>query len=295
MTFATVFLLIISIQLSTYSAELITNGSFETGNFSGWTATNGTGPWYPWQVVTAGFSNGFSVPASPAHGNFVAYQGVTGNAGATFTLVQQVTIPVGTASLHWQHRYQLDHVNYCSSCGTATYAVEILNTSNILLETLYVLVTGSGIIRNTGWQQYSRSLNAYSGQTIRLRFRTNVTVTLAGPGQLEIDNVRIQAPSILIPTAARATVSGRVMTPNGQGIGRAVMELQNAATGERRQALTNAFGYFSIDDLPLGDFYALTVKHKQYDFEPATRTFQLSDNIADLTFTGTNGYTAPEK
>lgn len=266
----------------TSAVELLTNGSFETGNFTGWTATNGVGPWFPWQVVGAGFNNGFSVPAAPQHGSFVAYQGVTGSANSTFTLVQQFTIPAAsTASLSWRHRFQYDNTSFCDGavCGTVTFAVEVLNTSNIVLETLHVLVTGPDTVRNTGWQQYFRSLSAYSGQTIRIRFRTNVTANLSGPGQLEIDQVSAQSPSILAPTAAMASISGRVLTPEGASIRNATVNVTDQ-TGASRVARTNAFGYFTLDAVEAGRTYFLSVSAKGWSFQPVV--LNVVEDIAAL-------------
>jgi hypothetical protein len=274
--------LFLTLPQSISAAELVTNGSFETGNFSGWTATNGAGAWVPWQVVTAGFNNGFSVPAAPQHGSFVAYEGVTGNAGATFTLVQQITIPAAsTASLSWRHRFQYDNATYCSgaACGSATFAVEVLNSSNLLLETLHTMTVGPATIRNTGWQQYFRSLSAYAGQTIRIRFRTNVTATLSGPGQLEIDLVSAQSPSILAPTAATALISGRVLAPAGYAIGNAAVNLTDQM-GATRTARTNAFGYFTLDAVEAGRTYFLSVSAKGWSFQPVV--LNVSEDIAAL-------------
>src|SRR5262249_58739163 len=41
------------------SGNLITNGSFETGNFSGWTTTTTGTPFVPWTVSGAGAGGGF--------------------------------------------------------------------------------------------------------------------------------------------------------------------------------------------------------------------------------------------
>ena len=266
--------LFLTFSQHTLAAELITNGSFETGNFTGWTAVNGTNPWYAWQVVSSGFSNGFMAPASPPHGSFVAYEGVAADAGGTFTLMQQITVPpASTASLTWRHRFQLDNNTYCNgaTCGTATYAVEILNTSNVLLETLYLLVTGPDVTRDTGWQAVSRSLSAYAGQTIRIRFRTTVSTSYAGPGQLEIDQVSAQSPSILVPTAAAASVSGRVLNSFGVGLGNTTLALAGQ-DGTSRIARTNPLGYFRFDGVETGRTYYLTASAKGKAFEPVVIT-----------------------
>ena len=262
------------------AVELITNGSFETGNFTGWTAVNGAGTWVPWHVVTAGYSNGFSAPASPQHGTRVALHGVTGNAGATFTLTQDVTIPpASTASLHWRHRFQMDHLTFCGSCGTATFAVEVLNTSNVLLDTFYSDTVGSGVYRDTGWLIYNRTMTQYAGQTIRLRFRTHASATLQGPGQLELDAISVQTPSILPPTAAQASVSGRVINSGGDGLANISLFL-SGPDGEVRSARSNQLGYFTFEGVGVGHTYLLSAFSKAHTFE--SRTVQVTDDVTDL-------------
>lgn len=181
-------------------ANLIVNGGFENG-FTGWTVTNGSTPWYPWQTVAAGFSTGFNAPASPQEGSRVAFQGVANSANQSQSLTQQTLIPAsGGATLTWQHRYQLDNNTFCNgaTCGTATFAVEVLNTSDVLLETLYTTTTLPDQVVDTGWQTLQRNLSAYAGQTIRIRFRTTVTAYYAGPGQLEIDGVSLLSGSQVV-------------------------------------------------------------------------------------------------
>ena len=272
--------ILFSLPSRTDAAELITNGSFETGNFTGWTTVNAPSGWYNWQIVTAGFNNTFVAPAAPQHGSFDAYQGIASNPGS-FLLWQDIAVPAGTASLTWRHRFQLDNDTFCNgpSCGTATYAVEILTTANALLETLTTLTVGPDSFRDTGWVQFQRSLNAYAGQTIRVRFRSTVTATYAGPGQLEIDQVSLQSPSILVPTAANVSISGRVVSPDGSGIRNAIVSVADQ-TGSTRYTRTNTFGYFALDSVPSGQTYLLGVSAKGWSFQPTT--LSVADDVSGI-------------
>lgn len=273
-----------SLSVKASAAELITNGSFETGTFTGWTAVNAAGSWYNWQTVTAGFTTGFNSPASPQFGTRAAFQGVAANAGGTYILTQDVTIPAAsTASLTWRHRYQLDNNTFCNgaSCGTATYAVQILNTSNVLLQTLYTTTTLPDTVVDTGWFSGIALLNSYAGQTIRIRFQTTVTATFAGPGSLEIDGVSVQSPAI--PTSANATISGRATTSTGVGIPRSVISITDQF-GVTRRSKTNGFGYYAIDEIPVGETYIISIENKQYAFVEPTRVITVGDNIANLDF-----------
>ncbi len=78
--------------------ELITNGGFETGDFTGWTATDltgGSGSWFVDSVATTPVSSSSTV--GPASGGFYA---VTDQGGpGTHALEQAFTVPVGVSSL----------------------------------------------------------------------------------------------------------------------------------------------------------------------------------------------------
>ncbi len=87
---------------------------------------------------------------------------------------------------------------------------------------------------------------------------------------------------ILAPTAAGVTVSGRVLTSNGQGLRNAVVMISDQA-GHTRSAITSAFGYYSFTDVEVGQTYTVSVSSKRFTF--ATRLVNLTDAIDGLDFT----------
>jgi hypothetical protein len=48
-------------------------------------------------------------------------------------------------------------------------------------------------------------------------------------------------------------------------------------------AVTNPFGAYTIEDLPVGETYFIEVSHKRYIFD--TRSLSLKDNLVDVDFT----------
>lgn len=182
------------------ATERIVNGSFETGNFSGWTFINPSSGYRNWAVTGAGFGGddggAFTLPkaTAPQHGTYDAWNGVTAGANQSYILYQDVTLPSGNyAALTWLDKYQMNYTQFCTTqCGTANYRVQILNTSNVLLQTLYSVTTLTNTNTNTGWVTHNVDVSAYAGQTIRLRFFTIVDKELQGPGQVEIDGVSLQ-------------------------------------------------------------------------------------------------------
>ncbi len=87
----------------------------------------------------------------------------------------------------------------------------------------------------------------------------------------------------LAPTAANASIRGRIFTPFGRGLTNATVVLTNSNTGEIRMARSASFGYFNFQDLQTGDFYILNVNSKRYTFNP--QSFTLNENIDDLILT----------
>jgi hypothetical protein len=84
------------------------------------------------------------------------------------------------------------------------------------------------------------------------------------------------------PTAANANVSGRVTNQDGIAVGRATVTMTDAA-GQTRTAVTNAFGYYSFENVPAGGAYTFVVGAKGFRFgDPVIRT--IGDDLTDLNF-----------
>lgn len=86
---------------------------------------------------------------------------------------------------------------------------------------------------------------------------------------------------ILAPTAANASIRGRVLNSNGRGIARARVLLTNA-NGVVRYAVTNPFGYYNFDEVLAGETYIMNVQSKLYQFNPQVIT--LDENLEDVNF-----------
>lgn len=83
-------------------------------------------------------------------------------------------------------------------------------------------------------------------------------------------------------------VGGRVTSTNGQGISNATIFLTNV-NNQRRQALTNAFGYYIFSGVPSNETYTVFVSAKRYRFQPPTQSVTLVNSVSDLDFTGNPG------
>ena len=84
-----------------------------------------------------------------------------------------------------------------------------------------------------------------------------------------------------VPTAAMASISGRVTTADGRGLALAKIVCVDL-NGNTRTALTNGFGYYRLSDIPSGESYILSVEKKGYAFAP--RVVNVVDEVVDVDF-----------
>jgi subtilisin-like proprotein convertase family protein len=84
------------------------------------------------------------------------------------------------------------------------------------------------------------------------------------------------------PTAANVYVAGRVFDSDGRAVSRANVSLVDGQSGVRT-AITNAFGYYRFENVPVGQSYVLNINSKRFSFAP--QFVNVTDNIDDLNFT----------
>jgi uncharacterized repeat protein (TIGR01451 family) len=84
------------------------------------------------------------------------------------------------------------------------------------------------------------------------------------------------------PTAAKVSVSGRILTSaGGQGIARARVTMAGP-NGTRQTAITNAFGYYLFDNVESGESYVVSVDAKRYQFTP--QFLKVMDTLSEVDF-----------
>ena len=91
-------------------------------------------------------------------------------------------------------------------------------------------------------------------------------------------------PLALSPTAADATVSGRVISPSGRGLGGVRVTIIGGDMTEPRYTQTNPFGYYRFTELQAGNTFVITVSAKRYEFSNPTRVVNLSEDITNADF-----------
>lgn len=116
-------------------------------------------------------------------------------------------------------------------------------------------------------------------------FATSLTLNAQQRGGKEARPFEIGPPS---PDTTIAYVTGRVTDVYGRGINRVRISLFNVDSDEQYTATTNAFGYYRINDLPVGDYYVMSVAHKRYLFLNGSTSFSLEDDLTGMDFVADN-------
>jgi hypothetical protein len=85
------------------------------------------------------------------------------------------------------------------------------------------------------------------------------------------------------PTAAGATVGGRVYSPSGRPLANTQV-LMYDNTGGVRTAISNAFGYYRFEGVPVGQTYIFEIRSKRYVFSEPVRTLSVQEDFDSLDF-----------
>ncbi|HEX8246799.1 MAG TPA: carboxypeptidase-like regulatory domain-containing protein [Pyrinomonadaceae bacterium] len=108
-----------------------------------------------------------------------------------------------------------------------------------------------------------------------------ITSNAAGPDEwIGVNNV-ILGP--FAPTAAGATVGGRIYSPFGSPLANAQV-LMYDNTGNVRTARSNAFGYYRFEGVAVGETYIFEVRSKRYVFTEAIRVLSVQEDFDSLDF-----------
>lgn len=209
--------------------EVLVNGNFETGNFSGWTVSSSES-----SPFTAAFMDGqnsatanstsgqpawfvrnkpatyWSSAATPISG-YSAFNGFDGS-GGNFTLSQAFTTTgsIGTAALGFTFGTQAQY-----SGSNRTFSVDIMNAAGTTsLANLYAFVLPQNV---TDWtlhtisQDVAAKLNMLGAGSYRLQFTENVPGNYTGPAQFGIDNISLNITNNVPEPASVALVAAALL------------------------------------------------------------------------------------
>jgi len=185
--------------------DVFTNGSFESGDFTGWVTQDMISPFFPLQVGGAGITPGFGFfTSNPTDGSFAALHGFDGDGPNTIRIAQDVTLPAEALFLEFDYRGawnnsglqdRLFMVNIEPSGGGAP-----LQTDTILIAT-----AGTNVL-DTGELHRSVDVSGFANSAVRISFDWFVPEYFTGPAFFQLDNV------FVIPIGAGPQIS--VSPPN---------------------------------------------------------------------------------
>lgn len=147
-------------------------------------------------------------------------------------------------------------------------------TSNGTLDTTFD--NGDGIV--------TISLGSNSDISYSLSLQPNGGIVLGGSqgnfGSKQFATVRLIG---LQPTAANASISGKVTSSNGIGISQVRVSLTDSQ-GITTYVMTSSFGYYTFNDVPVGQTYILTPNSVRYSFTPTSMLVSLTDDYTGADF-----------
>nr|MBX2828940.1 HYR domain-containing protein [Flavobacteriaceae bacterium] len=266
--------------------DIIQNGSFETGDFTGWTAIDNPNPFVPWGVYPDNDGGGFFTPALPTDGALLAGNGFDGESGEA-VIYQDVSIDAGAVSamLSWDENIDYDLASFCTGCQDRIYEVQVRDLSDNVLETLVqIIATAGNIDSDNTWVSQTADLAAYAGQDVRIAFWQNIPDNFSGPAKFALDNVRLNVETL---SSAPLVVE---LDANG-------MATVNAAD---LVSVTDNCGSFTVElngvTTTMGSLYAMeagftgttTDNIARYGYDSATDDITLEDNPYASTTTGGN-------
>ncbi|MBS1794016.1 MAG: VCBS repeat-containing protein [Acidobacteria bacterium] len=220
---------------------------------------------------------------------------VIGKIAKTFTGLGSFTYDVGTAN-----GYSPVNVNVTAGTGTLTIsAVQGLHPNvpdPMSAIARYWTLSGSGLTTELTFHYLQGDVIGDENTFNLIKINGGVVTDVYGPQFVTFDRTLNTALihgirsfsdwtlGTALPTAANASISGRVLAPNGTGVYRARVSI-TSSNGQTRSVRTGIMGNYQIDNVNVGETYTINVDDKAYRFTP--RLVTVSDSISDLDFVGT--------
>ncbi len=176
----------------------------------------------------------------------------------------------------WDARWGYLHKNNIAPVLLGEFGTKLQTNSDWLWFDALIkyLGTGAGSINWTFW-----SWNPNSGDTGGILMDDWITVNQEKHEKL----LPIQFP-FFNPTAAPATVAGRVTLSNGAPLAGTTVTLRSNTTGEVRQFVTGSDGRYNFTEVETDGLYTITATRRGYLFTPPAHTFALVGDQSAIDF-----------
>ncbi len=194
--------LLVAMATSQMTQAQIVNGSFETGDFTGWIATDMPGPYSAISVLSSGtlpvFNMVFGCPllsTASTDGAFSVHHGFAGAGPGVYTLAQDVVLgPCSTRlEFDWVAAWEM---TCCGATLPRTFRVDIepVGGGAFLQRSVLLTAAPQTDVCSTGATTSSVDVSAFAGLPMRISFEWDVPELGTGPGFFELDNVRFTDP-----------------------------------------------------------------------------------------------------
>jgi len=241
--------------------DIISNGSFETGDFSNWIASDQNSPlFFNFFVNCGSFSADYYFdPIIPLNGNCMAVTGFDGGIGVEdfITLHQELTIPANATSADFTFSWWVAHDLYSYSNTEILFELQVLPVGGgTPLAIPYTFTAMAETLEpGTGWMDVTVDLSAFAGQTIWVYFVETISNQYVyGSALLGIDEVSL----IACTPVCEEEINGAILVSDPScdvsGIDITIM----APDGTSITVTTGVDGTFSLPGgpFPCGDYTA---------------------------------------
>ncbi|WP_157965656.1 cell wall-binding repeat-containing protein [Euzebya rosea] len=184
-----------TVTLAPCGGTELVNGSFETGDLTGWCVSESATVLFPATVVGSDDPVPGLGAVAPSDGDQAlvsAWEGLVD--GATTTLIQLLDVPTGVdptaVTLDWRARWDLAE---CGGCAPRTLGVvvEAVGGPGLLDQTVLTAAAGTTEEGTAGTVDLPLDLSSVAGDRIRLSLVIDHGDGLSGPAQLELDAVTL--------------------------------------------------------------------------------------------------------
>ncbi|MGI8639354.1 MAG: carboxypeptidase regulatory-like domain-containing protein [Pyrinomonadaceae bacterium] len=236
---------------------------------------------YSASETTCAISTGTATDANAFTQNATAGT-TTGFSNSSGTNTKFFQFSLSGASLNTYSSYKVYFQSQRSATGAQTITLSYSTDGGTSFNNFPTTQTVSTAFSTTTPEVFDLSgITALNNKT-NIIFRLSVSGA-TGTGTIRIDNFQVQA---LAPTAAGATINGRITDPRGRGLKHVVVMLAGGALEEPIYATTSAFGYYRFEDIPTGNTYVLTVFSRTYTFDQSSMVINLNNDFSDGNFIG---------